>query len=323
MGLARLSGNHAPLDVSSTYVDNPRMDQLAAIRAFSRVVEAGNFTRAAGSLHMPKATVSKLVQTLEAHLGVQLLSRTTRRVAVTPEGAAYYDKSARLVKELEDIDASVSAGKGRLRGLLRVDVGSSVASRVLIPALPAFLDRYPEIRIELGVSDRDVDLVADHVDCVLRGGRVADPELVARTIGRARWVTCAAPRYLARHGTPKHVRDLEHNHRIVNYLSARTGRILPMKFAHKQRRIELAARHVVGVNESNAHFAAGLAGLGVIQTFSFLARPALDRGELIAVLPRFEPEPYAFHVAYPPNRYVSHRLRVFLDWTVEVFGQLA
>lgn len=299
------------------------MDQLLAIRAFSRVVEAGNFTKAADSLRMPKATISKLVQTLEAHLGVQLLSRTTRRVAVTPEGAAYYEKSARVMKELEDIDASLSAAKGRPRGHLRVDVGSSVASRLLLPALPAFLDRYPEIRIDVGVSDRDIDLVADNVDCVIRGGRVTDTTLISRTIGRASWITCATPGYVERFGTPKHPRHLEEHHRVVNYLTARTGRDVPMRFSDKQRPVEITARHLVRVNESNAHLAAGLAGLGVIQTFSFIARPAVDRGELVPLLARFQPPPYEFHLAYPPNRYVSNRLRVFIDWAAELFGRLA
>ena len=299
------------------------MDQLLAIRAFSRVVEAGNFTKAADSLRMPKATVSKLVRALEAHLGVQLLSRTTRRVAVTPEGAAYYEKGARVMKELEDIDASFSAAKGRPRGHLRVDVGSSVASRLLLPALPRFLERYPEIRIDFGVSDREIDLIADNVDCVIRGGPMTDMALISRTIGRASWVTCATPDYVERFGTPKHPRDLEKNHRVVNYVSARTGRVFPMRFSDGQRSIEVTARHVVGVNESNAHFAAGLAGLGVMQTFSFLARPAVDRGELVSLLARFQPPSYTFHLAYPPNRHVSTRLRVFIDWVAQLFGRLA
>ena len=307
----------------STIIDNLGVDQLLAIRVFSRVVEAGNFTKAAESLRMPKATVSKLVQNLEEHLGVQLLSRTTRRVAVTAEGAAYYEKSARVMKELEDIDASFSAAKGRPRGHLRVDVGSSVASRILLPALPEFLDRYPEIRVDFGVSDRDVDLVADNVDCVIRGGPMTDMALISRTVGRASWVTCAASGYIERFGTPTRPRDLERNHRVVNYLSARTGRVLPMRFSDKQRPVEITARHVVGVNESNAHFAAGLAGLGVMQTFAFLARPAIDRGELVPLLAKFQPPPYAFHLAYPPSRYVSNRLRVFIDWVAELFGRLA
>jgi len=300
------------------------MDQLLAIRAFSRVVEAGNFTKAASSLRMPKATVSKLVQTLETHLGVQLLSRTTRRVAVTAEGAAYFEKSARVVKELEAIDASFSTGRAPPRGHLRVDLGSSVASQIVLPALPGFLDRYPEVRVDLGVSDRDADLIGDNIDCVIRGGTITDTVLVSRLLGRSRWVTCASPDYLARFGLPRHPRELQKDHRIVTYLSARTGRVLPMRFVDRQRRpIDLELRHAVGVNESNAHFAAGLAGIGVVQTFAFIAQAAIDHGELVPICERFRPDPYPFHVAYPPNRHVSQRLRVFIDWLVEVFRPLA
>lgn len=296
------------------------MDQLLAIRAFARVVEAGNFTKAADSLQLPKATVSKLVQTLEAHLGVQLLQRTTRRVAVTPDGAIYYEKSTRIIKELEDVDGSFSAAQTRPRGHLRVDLGSSVADRLLVPALPDFRARYPDIRIDLGVSDRHVDLIGDNVDCVIRGGALTDPGLIARTIARASWMTCASPEYLEKHGTPRRPEDLEKPaHAVVNYLSARTGRVLPMHFEKNGRRAEIAARHVVGINESNAHFAAGLAGLGIIQTFAFIARDAVARGELHEILPAWQPRPYPLHLVYPPNRHLSNRLRVFIDWVAERF----
>src|SRR5262245_47150428 len=144
------------------------MNQLIAIRAFLRVVESGSFTRAADSLDLPNATLSKLVRELETHLGVRLLQRTTRRVSATAEGLAYYEKAGRLLRDLEDIDASFSAARGAPRGLLRVDVGGSTARDVLVPALPDFLARYPDIRIELGVSDRSVNLISENVDCVIR-----------------------------------------------------------------------------------------------------------------------------------------------------------
>jgi LysR family transcriptional regulator, regulator for bpeEF and oprC len=319
----RLIENIAGMDILSKGIDNGRMDQILAMRVFGRVVEAGNFTRAAQSLRMPKATVSNLVQQLEGHLGVQLLHRTTRRVVITSDGEAYYEKSARLLKELEDIDASFSAARTRPRGHLRVDIGSSIASRLLVPALPDFVARYPEIRIDLGVSDRSVDLVGDNVDCVVRGGELTESALVARTIGHLAWLTCATPSYLERFGTPKRPRDLEKEHRIVNYLSASTNRVLPMRFEDRGKSIELDVRHAVGVNESNAHFAAGLSGLGVIQTFAFLAESAVSRGELVPILTRFAPRPYPLHVVYPPNRHVTSRLRAFIDWIVESHEHLA
>lgn len=150
------------------------MDQLLAIRAFARVVEAGNFTRAANSLDMPNATLSKLVQELEAHLGVRLLQRTTRRVTVTAEGRDYYERALRIVRDLEDIDCAFNSVTAKPRGQLRMDIGGSTARDVLLPALPDFVARFPDITLDLGVSDRTVDPISDNVDCVVRGGPLSD-----------------------------------------------------------------------------------------------------------------------------------------------------
>lgn len=300
------------------------MDQLQAIRAFARVVEAGNFTRAADSLDMPNATLSKLVQELEAHLGVRLLQRTTRRVTVTPEGQDYYAKATRVLRDLEDIDSSFNLARGRPRGHLRIDVGGSTARDVLVPLLPDFLARYPDIRIDLGVSDRSVDLIGDNVDCVIRGGALDASSLVARSVGQATMVTCASPEYLRHNGIPAYPEELRNGHRLVSYLSPQNGRAVPFRFERDGERIELKLEHRIGVNESNAHLAACVAGLGIIQTFSYAAGAALRDGTLVEILAPWRPAPYPFHVVYPQNRYVTHRLRVFIDWLVECFpGKVA
>lgn len=298
------------------------MDQLLAIRAFARVVEAGSFTKAADTLGMPNASLTKAIQALEAHLRVKLLQRTTRRVSVTQEGAQYYEKTQRLLKELDDVDASFSAAQSKPRGHLRVDMGSSVANLILLPALPAFLARYPDIRIDLGVSDKHVNLIGDNVDCVIRGGELNDLSLVGRQVGSAAWVTCATPAYLQKHGTPKHPSELEEGHSIVQYLSTRTGRGMPLHFEKNGKKMEVAGARAVGVNESNAHVAAGVAGLGVIQTFRYAAAPHLASGALVEILEKWQPAPYPFYVVYPSNRYVSNRLRVFIDWTAGLFSAL-
>ncbi|MCE4069412.1 MULTISPECIES: LysR family transcriptional regulator [Pseudomonas] len=295
------------------------MDQLQAIRAFARVVEAGNFTRAADSLDMPNATLSKLVQELEAHLGVRLLQRTTRRVTVTPEGQDYYAKASRVLRDLEDIDSSFNIARSKPRGHLRIDVGGSTARDVLIPLLPDFLARYPDIRIDLGVSDRSVDLIGDNVDCVIRGGALDASSLVARGIGQATMVTCASPEYLRHNGIPAYPEELRNGHRLVSYLSPQNGRAVPFRFERDGERSELKIEHRIGVNESNAHLAACVAGLGIIQTFSYAAGAALRDGTLVEILADWRPPPYPFHVVYPQNRYVTHRLRVFIDWLVECF----
>ncbi|MDH0289906.1 LysR family transcriptional regulator [Pseudomonas sp. GD04087] len=295
------------------------MDQLQAIRAFARVVEAGNFTRAADSLDMPNATLSKLVQELEAHLGVRLLQRTTRRVTVTPEGQDYYAKASRVLRDLEDIDSSFNIARSKPRGHLRIDVGGSTARDVLLPLLPDFLARYPDIRIDLGVSDRSVDLIGDNVDCVIRGGALDASSLVARGIGQASMVTCATPEYLRQNGIPAYPEELRNGHRLVSYLSPQNGRAVPFRFERNGERSELKIEHRIGVNESNAHLAACVAGLGIIQTFSYAAAGALRDGTLVEILADWRPAPYPFHVVYPQNRYVTHRLRVFIDWLVQCF----
>src|SRR5256885_15643763 len=163
-------------------VMNAKLNVVLAMQVFARVVEAGTFTRAADSLKMPKTTVTKLVQRLENHLRVRLLNRTTRRVTVTPDGSAYYERAVRLLGDLEDIESSVSNAQAKPKGRLRIDVGGSLASLFLIPRLPDFIERYPEIQVELGVSDRPVDLVGENIDCVIRGGPPSGPSPGARPV---------------------------------------------------------------------------------------------------------------------------------------------
>jgi DNA-binding transcriptional LysR family regulator len=293
------------------------MDQLLAIRGFARVVEAGSFTRAADSLDMPNTSLSKLVQELEAHLGVRLLQRTTRRVTVTPEGQEYYEKTLRLLRDLEDIDTSFNAARNKPKGNLRIDVGGSTARDVLIPALPDFLARYPEIRIDLGVSDRSVDLIGENVDCVIRGGALENSSLIARHLGDAVMVTCATPAYLKQYGVPAYPNELRNGHKLVAYITTQNGRAMPLRFMVDGAKVEIKAEHRIGVNESNGHLAAGLAGLGIIQTFHYCARAALEAGALVEILKPWRPPSYPFHVVYPQNRHMTHRLRVFIDWLVQ------
>jgi len=298
------------------------MNQLIAIRAFARVVEAGSFTRAADSLDIPVTTLSKLVRDLEAHLGVRLLQRTTRRIAITAEGQSYYEKTGRVLRDLEDIDTSFGTARSAPRGLLRVDIGGSTARDVLIPALPDFMARYPDIRIELGVSDRQVNLIGENVDCVIRGGALDDSSLVARHLGDSHLITCASPGYLKAHGVPAYPDELRNGHRLVSYLMPSTGRPVPFRFRGENGAFEIKLDHRIGINESNAHLAAAIAGMGLVQTFSYAAGPALRNNSLIEVLRPWRPAAYPFHVVYPTSRHVSHRLRVFLDWLAAVMPQL-
>ena len=297
------------------------MDQIQSMRVFARVVEAGTFTKAAASLDLPKGTVTKLVQHLEGRLKVKLLNRTTRRVTVTPDGAAYYERTARLLNDLDDIEASMTNAQANPSGRLRIDVGASVARLIVIPALPSFYERYPDIQLDLGVGDRPVNLISDNVDCVIRGGDLLDQSLVARRIANLSLVTVASPEYLKRHGEPAHPNELEDGHIMVNFFSAITGRSYPDIFVKDGETIELVGRHKVSVNDSNAHMAAVLAGLGVSQTAMFQAAPYLASGELVKLLPDWSRPPLPIHVVYPPNRHLSAKVRAFVDWAADLFAR--
>ena len=300
------------------------MDTLEAMRAFARVVEAGSFTKAAESLQLGKTSVTQLVQQLESRLRVKLLNRTTRRVNVTADGAAYYERLVRVLAELDDAETSLSGASASPRGRLRVDVPSPLARLILVPALPDFHVQFPEIQLDLGVSDRRVDLIGDGVDCVIRGGEIVDPSLMARHVGELRLLVCAAPGYLQRAGTPLHPRELQDSrYRIVGFVSSRTRRLLPCRLSRGAERIELQGHPVLTVDDGNAYLAAGLAGLGILWLPEYMAAAHLATGELLPLFEEWRLDPMPLYLAYPPNRHVSAKLRVFIDWTVALLARHA
>jgi DNA-binding transcriptional LysR family regulator len=289
------------------------------MRIFVRVVEAGTFTRAADSLSLPKATVTKHVQALEERLRVKLLNRTTRRVTVTPDGAAYYDRTVRLLTDLDDIEASMTNARANPRGRLRIDVGTSVAQLLIIPHLAEFHARYPDIQVDLGVSDRTVDLIGDNVDCVIRGGELSDQSLVARRIGNLEFITVAAPAYLERKGTPTHPLEIEEKHASVIYFSPQSGRHYPLEFRRGDESIDITGPYQLSVNEANAYVTSIVAGLGIGQITSWQAQLHLASGTLVQLLPDWTQPLLPVYVVYPPNRHLSAKVRAFVDWAAELF----
>jgi len=299
----------------------PNFNQMLAMRVFVRVVEAGTFTKAADSLRMPKPTVTKLVQGLESHLRTKLLNRTTRRVTVTPDGSAYYERVVRLLGDLEDIESSVTHAQQKPRGRLRIDAGAAVMSFIVLPALPDFLAKYPDIAVECGASDRPADLIGENVDCVIRAGPLLEPSLVARHIGDLKWLTCATQGYFRKHTRPTHPTDLESGHTLAGYFYPRSGRMRPLIFERDGKRIEIAPNPRVAVNDSAAHLWSLRAGLGVGQIISFMVSANGLVEEFVPVLQDWQPEPLAVHVLYPANRHLSLKVRVFVDWIAEVFAR--
>lgn len=300
------------------------MDRFDAMQAFARVVEAGSFTKAAETLHMSKTSVTQLVQQLEARLRVKLLNRTTRKVNLTADGAVYYERVLRLLDDLDDAETSLSGASTVPRGRLRVDVPSPLASMLLVPALPAFHARYPDIQIDMGVSDRIVDLIGEKVDCVVRGGELTDQSLMARRVGDLQLGVYAAPSYLQRLGTPAHPRELEDSpHRIVGFLWARTGKALPYAMHRDGERIHIQGRYVLAVDDGNAYLAAGLAGMGILWLPDYMSAAHVAQGQLVPLFEGWRLDPMPLYVAFPPNRHISIKLRVFIEWVAELMAQHA
>jgi DNA-binding transcriptional LysR family regulator len=294
------------------------MDQLSAMRVFVRVVETGNFTRAAATLNMPKTTVTNMVQALEAHLRTTLLNRTTRRVMVTNDGALYYERAIQIISEIEELDGSLSNSQAQPSGRLRVEMAGAFADLLVIPNLCDFYQRYPKIQLDIGVGDRLVDYIAENVDCALRGGTPTDQSLIARKVGELKMRTFASPFYLKNFGEPKHPRDLEEEHFSIGYLNATVGRVLSMEFCRGEEVIEINPRYAVSVNDARSYVNAIISGMGVGQSVGFMVNDAVARGELVEILTDWECEVLPLYIVYPQTRHLSNKVRVFVDWLAKL-----
>jgi LysR family transcriptional regulator for bpeEF and oprC len=295
------------------------MDRFQAMQVFTRVVEANSFTKAADYLALPRTTVTTTIQNLESLLQVRLLNRTTRRISLTPDGAAYYERCIRILADLDETEASFRNVARGPNGRLRIDVPPSIGRLILIPRLCEFYGRYPDIELVIGMGDRPVDLVQEAVDCVIRVGELRDSTMVARRIGTFHSVTCAAPSYIERHGEPKSIEELEH-HRAVHYFSSRTGRTIDWDFIVDGTPTEVKVPGVVSVNDAEAYVACGLQGFGMIQPARYMVMPYLESGQLKEVLPQWSPSPMPISVVYLHNRHLSPKVRAFVDWVAELFA---
>lgn len=296
------------------------MDRIDLFRIFARVVECSSFTRAADTLGVPRSSVSAAVQELEGRVGARLLHRTTRRVSPTQDGIAFYERCQRVIADVEDTENLFRQTASRPSGKLRIDVPGRIGRLIVAPALPDFLDCYPEIDIDLGVTDRAVDLVEDGIDCVLRVGTLSDSGLISRPVGRLPLINVASPAYLARHGMPGTPYDLNH-HLAVNYASPSSGRVEHWEWLEDGALHTMSLRGRVTVNSAEAYIACCLAGLGLIQIPAYDVRPQLESGELIEVLPDHRAEPMPMTLLYPHRQHLSRRLQVFADWLEALLRQ--
>ena len=297
------------------------MDRFDAMRLFARIVERRSFSQAALDLNLPASTATEGVKQLEARLGVRLLQRTTRHVSPTLDGEAFYRRCLTILGELEDAEAEFSDAKPR--GVLRVDVHGTLARHFLLPGLPAFLERYPDLKLHLGEGDRLVDLVREGVDCVLRVGDLKDSAMIARRVGMLDEATCASPAYLERHGVPATPDDLAREgsgHEMIGFVSSATGEHFPLEFT-----VDGALRHVtlpatLSVVGAETNVAAAQLGLGIIQVPRYHVAGDLAAGTLVEILPGYPPSQTPVSLLYPHSRQISPRVRVFMEWLTREFA---
>lgn len=274
------------------------MDRIDLFRIFNRVVECSSFTRAADTLGIPRSSVSAAVQELEGRVGARLLHRTTRKVSPTQDGMAFFERCQQVIADVEDTENLFRQTAAQPSGKIRIDVPGRIGRLVIAPALPAFFDLYPQIEIDLGVTDRAVNLVEDRVDCVLRVGPLADSGMIARPIGKLPLINVASPAYLRHYGAPRTPLDLN-THFAVNYASPSSGRVEDWEWLEDGASRTLAMRAHVTVNSAEAYIACCLAGLGLIQIPAYDVKDHMDAGELVEVMPNYRGDPMPMALIYP------------------------
>jgi LysR family transcriptional regulator for bpeEF and oprC len=295
------------------------MDRLKAMQTFVRIVEANSFTRAAESLDLPRAALTATIQKLEAYLGTQLLQRTTRSLSLTSDGAAYFRHCLAILAAVDEAEAPFRGSESaRPQGRLRVELGGALGRHVVLPRVGEFRAAYPDVELILNLSERLTDLVQEGIDCALRVGDLQDSALVGRRLGTMRFLTCAAPSYIAVHGAPQTLDDLGQHTGILHY-SGRTGRPFDWEFIDggTVRKIDMAG--TLATNDAEGYVTLGLQGLGLVQTASYLARSHLASGALVQLLHDTPPTPMPISLVYPQGRMASPKLKVFARWLESLF----
>ncbi|MGJ7542643.1 LysR family transcriptional regulator [Variovorax sp. LT1R16] len=291
------------------------MDKLDQYRVFVQVAEMGSFIRAAHALALPRATVSAAVQQLEEKIGARLLNRTTRQVHLTPDGTQLLERVRPLLADAEDVEQLFQTSQRQVAGQLRIDVPSRIARRLIAPALPGLLRRYPRLQLVLGSTDRAIDLLQEGVDCAVRIGTLQDSSLVVRPLGHIALINCGSPAYLREYGVPEKPEDLMRGHWAVGYASPTSGRELPWEHLGASGQAQdLVLPSRVLVNNAESYIAACRAGTGLIQIPRFDVQHLLDRGELVEVMPTHRAASMPVALLYPHRRQRSRRLVAFIEW---------
>jgi DNA-binding transcriptional LysR family regulator len=289
------------------------MDKLRAMETFVRIIDRGSLTAAAATLNTSPPTVVRTLASLEQALGVRLLNRTTRRIALTDEGREYYQRCKRVLEDVGDAEAVLSARRAMPRGRLIVTASVLFGRMHVAPAVIDCLVKHPALQMELRLLDRVVDLVEEGIDAGVRIGRLPDSSLVAIAVGQTRRVVCASPAYLKRAGTPKSPAELA-SHQNVNFLGVAPGNEWVLADGGGTTRTPIAP--AFASNQIDAVLDACLRGVGLGQFLCYQVQPLLDRGKLRRVLSAHEPPPIPIQIVYPSTRLLSSNVRAFVDWIV-------
>lgn len=295
------------------------MDHLDCMRMFARVVELGSFARASEEMEVSRATASQCVARLEDRLGVRLLHRTTRQLSVTEDGRAYYESCVRLLADMAEAEESLSSARLKPRGRLRVSAPQAFAHLVLFPHLLRFQKRYPELELEIVVTDRAVNLVEEGIDCAVRGSPIADDStLIARHVAHVRWITCASPAYLKARGTPRTIDELA-GHNCIRFISPSTGRVADWRFETAGASSTFTPRGNLGVTSLETAASAAVHGIGIAQVPEPLVSGWLRERKARAVLVEHIAPAPSVHVVYPSHRHLGAKVRAFADFVAESF----
>lgn len=287
------------------------MSTFDGIEFLTVAVETGSFAAAARRLGVTPSAVSRRVATLESELGVQLLARTTRSLRLTEDGLAFHERCTRILEELQEARDAIARVREKPAGLLRVDAPIALGRSVLTPKLPGFLERYPEVRLDLTLRDQLVDPIAEGLDVLVRIGLPRDSTLISRRLGESQLLTCASPAYLRKHGVPKHPRDLA-RHQCLGYL--REGRPAPFGFVSGETTLFVDVAGQCNANDTDVLLHLAIAGRGIVSMFDFLVAPHLESGALVTVLGEHPSLTWPIHALYPKNRHLLPKVRVFLDF---------
>ncbi|HBE9077901.1 LysR family transcriptional regulator [Serratia fonticola] len=288
-----------------------QINLFESIKIFIEIVESGSFTQAAENLQIHRPAVTKAVQQLEQHCGIRLMQRTTRRINLTPDGEEFYRRSKPLLAQTNELLESFGPDCA-LRGQLRVDMPIAFAVSLVVPNLPVFYREHPDIEIILSSSDRRQDMLRDGLDCVLRMGELDDGDYIARPMGNIKMTTCASPAYLAVHGTPKNLDELQ-QHQAVNWFNSSSRQIIPWTFETPSGAVEVNLPGKLVLDNSETYIAAGLAGLGMLQGMNLFLQPYLESGLLVEIMPDYPAPSRKLSLLYP-HRHLSRKVRVFAEW---------